>query len=296
MKSLPNILSEGLLTGHAGADMSEDELYELIVMNNVIIEDTFVSASKAIEDFDVYRDPDGWYVVDLTGIKSTKFIKVKYTNKKIFKDQFLKTRFRNASPDIAVTFEYDMDADIDLLNKVIKDCILYRIAPPESGHRGKTLEVYADGPIWIGTSGVPTTIYNNIIIHQKSRRDAILTIVNISNFDEVTKYISVDGKFGGISVAYSDRYLMNALFEFLFRRVQFAGMREYSTPRTIKFEKPLEDFPWLADIVDKICKGDPDIAISISMYSGAYINIGWKKVRRMQITCQDPKKFKVTIG
>ena len=294
MKTLPNILSEGLLTGHAGADMSEGELYELIVMNNVI-EDTFVSAGKAIEDFDVYRDPDGWYVVDLTGVKSTRFVKVKYTNKRIFKDHFLKTRFRNTSSDIAVTFEYDMDADIDLLNKVIKDCILYMIAPPESGHRGKTLEVYADGPLLIGTPDEPTTIYNNIIIHQKSRRDAILTIVNISNFDEVTKYISVDGKFGGISVAYSDRHLTNALFEFLFRRVQFASMREYSTPRTIKFERPLEEFPWLEGIVNKICKGDPDITISISMYSGAYINIGWKKVRRMQITCQDPKKFKVKI-
>lgn len=294
MRELSNILSEGLLTGRRGADMTEGELHELIVMNNMI-EDTFVSAGKIIEDFDVYRDPDGWYVVDLTGIKSTKFIKVKYTNKKIFKDQFLKTRFRNASPDIAVTFEYDMDTDIDLLNKVIKDCIIYRIAPPESGHRGKTLEVYADGPIWIGTSDGPTTIYNNMIIHQKRRGNVDLVIADISNFDEITKYISVDGKFSGLLLMYSDRHLTNALFEFMFRRVQFAGMREYSTARTIKFEKPIEDFPWLEGIVNKICKGDPDITFSISMYSGAYINIGWKKVSRIQITCQDPKKFKVKI-
>ena len=294
MKELSNILSEGLLTGSRDADMTEGALYELIVMNNVI-EDTFVSVGKAIEDFDVYRDPDGWYVVDLTGIKSTEFIKVKYTNKKIFKDQFLKTRFRNASPDLAVTFEYDMDADIDLLNKVIKDCIIYRIAPPESEHRGKTLEVYADGPIWIGTSDGPTTIYNNMIIHQKRRGNVDLVIADISNFDEITKYIKVDGKFNGLLLMYRDRRLVNTLFEFMFRQVQFAGMREYSTVRTIKFEKPLEDFPWLEDIVNKICKGDPDITISISMYSGAYINIGWKKVRRMRITCQDPKKFKVTM-
>ena len=294
MKTLPNILSEGLLTGRRDADMTEGELHELIVMNNMI-EDTFMSAGKAIEDFDVYRDPDGWYVVDLTGVESTKFIKVKYTNKKIFKDQFFKTRFRNASPDIAVTFEYDMDAGINLLNKVIKDCIIYRIAPPESGHRGKTLEVYADGPIWIGTPDEPTTIYNNIIIHQKRRGNVDLVIADISNFDEITKYIKVDGKFSGLLLMYSDRHLTNALFEFMFRQVQFAGMREYSTPRTIKFEKSLEDFPWLEGIVNKICKGDPDITISISMYSGAYINIGWKKVRRMHITCQDPKKFKVKI-
>ena len=293
MKTLPNILSEGLLTNH-DADMSPGELYELIVRDKVIV-GTFMSIGMTIKDFDVYRDPDGWYVVDLTGVKSTRFVKVKYTNKRIFKDQFLKTRFRNTSSDLTVTFDYDMDVDIDLLNKVIKDCLLYRIVPPESGHRGKTLEVYADGPLLIGTSDEPTTIYNNIIIHQKSRRDAVLTIVNISNFDEITKYISVDGKFSGLSVAYNDRYLTNALFEFLFRRVQFAGMREYSTPRTIKFERPLEDFPWLEDIVKDVCKGDPDIMIHISMYGNAYIDIGWKKVRRVQITCRDPRKFKVRI-
>lgn len=276
--------------------MSEGELYELIVQNRLIV-DAFTSPpSKAIEDFDVYKDPDGWYVVDLSGVKSARFVKVKYTNKRIFKDRFLKTKFRNTSSDLAVTFEYDMDVDIDLLNDVIKDCFLYRIAPPERGHRGKTLEVYADGPIWIGTPSGPSTIYNNIIIHQKSHDDVDLTIADISNFDEITKYITVDGKFGGISVAYSDRYLMNALFEFLFRQVQFAGMRDYFNGNKIVFKKPLEEFPWLADIVKNICKGDPNISIFISTYGGSHINIGWKKVRQMIIKCQDPRKFKVIIG
>lgn len=295
MKALSNILSEGLLT-NPDADMSPGELYELIVKDKVIM-DTFVSVGKAIKDFDVYRDPDGWYVVDLTGVKSTRFIKVKYTNKRIFKDQFLKTRFRNTSSDLAVTFEYDMDIDIDLLNDVIKDCFLYRIAPPERGHRGKTLEVYADGPIWIGTSSGPSTIYNNIIIHQKNRDDDVnLIMEDIANFNEITKYIKVDGKFGGISVVYSDRYLMNALFEYIFRKLQFAGMRDNLVGNKIVFEKPLEEFPWLADIVDKICKGDPNISIFISTYGGSHVNIGWKKVSHMIIKCRDPRKFKVTIS